>query len=321
MINCSRKTTCEYDYGTCLIIDAQCQGFCLWVGTAQNGSCVRGSGGNRSCRSNINSITCRNDGCVWSNNACRNPSSPSIFKCSDYNRTNRNKCVNKGCFWDGNTRTCNANIITRSCRRFTTGSDCFSAGCDWRYGVCQLPSTSFKCSDYDRTNSNTCVGNGCFWDSMTSTCNANIINRSNPTPSRSGDSNCTGPNSNQCKFMTEFCYTKGDCRYVLVSYCLLCTKYQLIPYFTNNTLSSYLFTSSANASGKCQVKPRTYADCANSGKFNTYPTSAGNACGSNHFYASECAAAQEGKNIPFPNKDEVAEEVEREESDSVFEEE
>ena len=263
MINCSRKTTCEYAYRTCLRIDTQCQGFCEWVGNAQNGSCVRGSGGNR-----------------------------------------------------------NAKIITRSCRSLTIGSDCFSAGCDWRNGVCYNPSTSFKCSNYD-TNSNTCVGNGCFWDSITSTCNANIINRSNPNPthSRSGNSDCTGPNSKQCDFMTEFCYTKGDCRYVLVSYCLLCTKYQLIPYFTNNTISSYLFTSSANAPGMCQVKPKNYTDCANSGKFNTYPTSAGNACGSTHFYNSECAAAQEGKNIGFTNKDEVAEEFEREESDSVFEEE
>ena len=135
MINCSRKTTCEYDYRTCQILDEQCQGVCVWVGTKQDGYCTGGS--SRSCKSILDIDSCHNDGCVWSNNACRNPS----FTCSDYNGSG--KCVRKGCAWD------------------------------WNDGVCRTSPSIFNCSKYDGTSSKNCMSKGCVWDGNTRTCNAN----------------------------------------------------------------------------------------------------------------------------------------------------
>ncbi|KAK1739455.1 hypothetical protein QTG54_009998 [Skeletonema marinoi] len=138
MINCSRKTICEYDYRTCQILDEQCQGVCVWVGTKQDGYCTGGS--SRSCKSILDIDSCHNDGCVWSNNACRNPS--PTFTCSDYNGSG--KCVRKGCAWD------------------------------WNDGVCRNTSPSiFNCSKYDGTSSKNCLSKGCVWDGNTRTCNAN----------------------------------------------------------------------------------------------------------------------------------------------------
>lgn len=132
-IDCATKGNCRYGYNSCVRINGQCDGLCVWSGSRLNGSCKRGGSVNRSCKTYRRGSECFSAGCVWKNNTCRNPQ-PSA-KCMGY--TSRTRCVNNGCFWNTNTRTCkNTN---RSCTSISSSNECRGEGCIWRNNSCRVP--------------------------------------------------------------------------------------------------------------------------------------------------------------------------------------
>ena len=164
------------------------------------------------------SVCERNVFCSWSGGSSRRC---DLRTCSALDDTTRGECEDAGsCSWDNIDRTCRAGSgrSNRICRDINSRNTCRNNdNCEYVNNRCRVRSGSLRCSDFDRTNRNTCEREGCSWNSNSQDCSLRCSELNDTTRStceRSDFCSWSGSSSRRCDLRTCSALdgtTRGEC--------------------------------------------------------------------------------------------------------------